>query len=91
MKLLHPKEFIEKCEQVEQERAIERSSEKEMYEAQRMMIGGKVHRKVKVPSDNPNMEKTEWVLETPDMEPLNKEEIPKGNFNYLEIKGKNEA
>ena len=84
MKLLHPAEFIKKCEEVEKERASERSSIKEMYEAQRMMIGGKVYRKVKVPSENPKLEKTEWVLETSNMEPLKKEEIPTGNFNYAE-------
>ena len=78
MKLLHPAEFLEKCEQVDKDRAKDYSSTKEMYEVQRMYVGDKIYRKVKCKPD-PNcessqLEKYEWVLETPDMEPLSKDE-----------------
>jgi hypothetical protein len=71
MKLLYPGELITEIKKNEEKKAKEAAAPK--FVPQRMMIGGVIHRKIwKKQEDNDCniIKKTEWVPETPDMDPV---------------------
>jgi len=83
--LMYESDFEKKSNEVLEEHR----QPKEVFEAQRMEIGGKIYRKITKSEledwSGRLVEKTEWVLETPDMKPLTKEEVPTRNLSHNEM------
>jgi len=80
---LYDSEAVQRSNEILEDRA----TPKEVFEAQRMEIGGKIYRKVVTmePGAYRPIEKTEWVLETEDMKPLNKQEVPSTKMSQNEL------
>jgi len=86
VKLLYSDDLDRKSNEVLEDRR----KPKEVFEAQRMYVGDKIYRKV-VKEELEDwsgrlVQKTEWILETPDMKPLKKEEVPTRKLSYDEMK-----